>query len=120
MASSSGQAVGEITKLNVGGVFFSTSFSTLIKRECFFRGLINGMEKQNVYFIDRDPTHFRYILNWLRGVAYLPDNADTLQELACEADFYALVDLRDSILQKKASPSISKSLHAIECELRMR
>lgn len=45
---------------------------------------------QNVVFIDRDGTHFRHILNWLRdGVVPLLDPAG-YQELLREAQFYQL------------------------------
>ena len=43
------------------------------------------------YFIDRDPTHFRRILNYLRtGAIAVPEDEHEKAELLCEADFYAL------------------------------
>lgn len=43
-------------------------------------------------FIDRDPTHFRRVLNWLRDgdAAPLPAEAGALREVLVEAEFYAV------------------------------
>ncbi|KAK6020017.1 K+ channel tetramerization domain protein [Ostertagia ostertagi] len=61
--------------LNVGGTKFSTSEATLKSRpaseDCFFTTL--DYSKGEV-FIDRDPTLFKYILNYLRdGRMMFPD-----------------------------------------------
>ena len=41
------------------------------------------------YFIDRDGTHFRYILNYLRtGQLIVPNDEITREELLAEAEFY--------------------------------
>ena len=41
------------------------------------------------YFIDRDGTHFRYILNYLRtGQLIVPNDDITREELLAEAEFY--------------------------------
>ena len=41
------------------------------------------------YFIDRDGTHFRYILNYLRtGQLIVPKDEIILEELLAEAEFY--------------------------------
>ena len=57
--------------------------------------------KDGSYFIDADGTHFRIILNYLRGrIVYsddLPSDKETLIELRREADFYNLLDLKDMI-----------------------
>ena len=51
------------------------------------------------YFIDRDGTHFRYILNYLRtGQLIVPQDKTICKELLAEAEFYQvegiLYDLR--------------------------
>ena len=64
----------DIVHLNVGGQRFSTSKRTLLSvqgEETFFTSLLSGRISSNVdetgaYFIDRDPTLFRLILNYLR------------------------------------------------------
>ena len=41
------------------------------------------------YFIDRDGTHFRYILNYLRtGQLVVPEDNTVRRELLTEAEFY--------------------------------
>jgi hypothetical protein len=59
------------------------------------------------YFIDRDGTHFRYILNYLRdGNTYLPsDNQQLMDELYEEVCFYgieALMQKLDALRQNNA------------------
>ena len=47
--------------------------------------------EDGAYFIDRDGTHFRFILNYLRnGELILPDGATFLKELEAEAKFYQI------------------------------
>ena len=82
-----------IIVLNVGGGRFVTRRDTLCLG--FFSGLLNSLdEDETEVFIDRDPTHFRYILNWLRGCRYVPKHSQQIQtELLWEADFFGLDDL---------------------------
>ena len=60
----------------------------------YFAALLNhhGSEKTD-FWIDRDPAHFRYVLNYLRGSVTLPSDDQTLRELLVEADYYCLTDL---------------------------
>jgi len=59
-------------KLNVGGQIFVTTRSTLMRyRDSMLASIVSGlftMEKdpEGAFFIDRDPTNFRHILNFLR------------------------------------------------------
>lgn len=69
-------------------------------------------------FVDRDPTHFRYILNWIRGVRYLPDDEQTLAELAYEADYFCIPAMKEAIVRVKSKSNIGKSLREIQAELR--
>jgi hypothetical protein len=83
--------------LNVGGTRFSTCLVTLN----------NAPESQlskrfDVYadpsapaFIDRDPTLFRHILNWLRSqhLDQCVNTIESLKDLKCEADFFCIKDL---------------------------
>ena len=82
--------------LNVGGCVFHTSRGTLTGTDTFFSGLV-AHASEDLLFIDRDPTHFRHVLNWLRGVRYLPDDDGILTELMFEADFYCMPDMVSSI-----------------------
>lgn len=50
------------------------------------------------YFFDRDPTHFRYILNYLRtSKIILPESKRELQELLLEAEYFSVDDLKEAI-----------------------
>ncbi len=76
-----GSGGSKIIHLNVGGQRFSTYRSTLIKyKDSMLYAMFAGSfpiqsESDGSYFIDRDPTHFRTILNYLRDgpAVQLPD-----------------------------------------------
>ncbi len=54
------------------------------------------------YFIDRDGTHFRYILNYLRtGQLIVPEDKFVRRELLAEAEFYQVEGILDEL---KARP----------------
>ena len=54
------------------------------------------------YFIDRDGTHFRHILNYLRtGKLVLPDDKVVRMKLLNEAEFYQIDGILDEL---KANP----------------
>ena len=91
-----------IIYLNVGGIFYVTSKDTLERYDNYFRGLVQHQldPPEESFFIDRDPYLFRYILNWLRGVAVLPEDGLTLRELLYEADYYSMDDMVSSIKTK--------------------
>ena len=113
----------ELVYLNVGGVYFVTKQFTLRQSDTFFSGLVECASNSDAgyeeHFIDRDPTHFRYVLNWLRGVKHLPDDDNTLKELLWEADFYSMADMVASI-QRTKRYSLQRSLENIVGELRQR
>ena len=64
-------------KLNVGGHVFKTSVNTLaavrgsvladLAALFSSSGYTTTLDEDGAYFIDRDGTHFRHILNYLRG-----------------------------------------------------
>uniref|UniRef100_A0A3Q0R6Q1 BTB/POZ domain-containing protein KCTD3 n=1 Tax=Amphilophus citrinellus TaxID=61819 RepID=A0A3Q0R6Q1_AMPCI len=77
-------AVGEIIQLNVGGTRFSTSRQTLMWiPDSFFSRFI---------FIDRDPTAFAPILNFLR-TKELDLRGVNISVLRHEAEFYGITPL---------------------------
>ena len=63
----------EIVSLNVGGTLFATSRQTLMKHpDSMLARMCNTevpvvKDPSGAYFIDRDPTLFRLILNYLRS-----------------------------------------------------
>ena len=85
-------------RLNVGGHYFTTSIETLTKdpnsllAAMFSEGFQKKKpSKDGSFFIDRDGTHFRYILNYLRdGELVLPENETFLKEIKAEAKFYQI------------------------------
>jgi hypothetical protein len=91
------QAAPAVVYLNIGGVFFASTASTLNACD-YFRVMLqharpsrgeDGSEAITL-FVDRDPLHFRYILNSLRGSRCTPQDVASLHELRVEADFYGL------------------------------
>ena len=63
----------------------------------FSRLLENSRTDVFTFHLDRDPMHFRYILNYLRGSDVLPSDYHSLKELRIEADFYMLFDLKKHV-----------------------
>ncbi|XP_038073163.1 BTB/POZ domain-containing protein KCTD3-like [Patiria miniata] len=89
---------GEIIKLNVGGARFSTSKQTLTCiPDSFFSSLMSGRipsvrDEEGAIFIDRDPTVFAPILNYLRTKELNLKGVD-IQTLRHEAEFYGISPL---------------------------
>ena len=97
-------------KLNVGGHQFTTSLQTLTKDpNSMLAAMFSGKfemkpHEDGTFFIDRDGTHFRFILNYLRtGKLTLPDGAKFLKELAEEAEFYQIQGILDELKLMKES-----------------
>lgn len=94
-------------ELNVGGVVYCASFSTLTKYpNSYFSSRLSGrfgkdleIDSNNRLFIDRDGVTFRHILNYLRtGKVFLPETIDQIHQyraLVEEAEFYSLLDLAE-------------------------
>lgn len=96
-----------ILNFNVGGRQYSTTASTLMQeKQSLFNQWFTGetaqppLEKDSkgAYFIDRDPTSFGIILNYLRlkstkqlWEACLPKDPDRLALLTQEAEYYKFV-----------------------------
>ena len=101
--------------LNVGGVPFQTSLETLRQEGSVLSryARTSGAEA----FIDRDPTHFRTILNYLRhqkrrfqghvAAALLPKTSALLEELRLEAEFYGLRGLVRLVQVHKAEHELA-------------
>merc|ERR1719191_253107 len=77
----------------------------------------NGRRAETPLFVDRDPTHFRLLLNFLRdGFCVLPEKATELLELTVEARFYGLPGLermaadRSQELQREKELLVSRSI----------
>lgn len=95
-----GGDAGQIIKLNVGGQTFLTRRETLlrIKNSWFYTHFATENKLPKVgdsYFIDRDPTSFKVVLEYLRDPhkVNLPTKRETLKDLYKEATYYGLADL---------------------------
>ena len=105
-----------IVKLNVGGKRFTTSLQTLTRDpNSMLAAMFSGRHEVQTtedgsFFIDRDGTNFRFILNYLRnGELILPDGATFLKELEAEAKFYQLQGILDE-LQRTAPKEFEESV----------
>lgn len=103
-------AQDEKVMLNIGGSLFQTSkvslradpsslFALMLLPQSPFK------PNANTYFFDRDPAHFRIILNYLRNGALLdlntlPRESRYLQELLSESLYYKLFGLRDLLKRR--------------------
>uniref|UniRef100_A0AAQ5X319 BTB/POZ domain-containing protein KCTD3 n=1 Tax=Amphiprion ocellaris TaxID=80972 RepID=A0AAQ5X319_AMPOC len=89
---------GEIIHLNVGGKRFSTSRQTLTwVPDSFFSSLLSGRistlkDETGAIFIDRDPSLFTTILNFLRTKELHPRSIN-VHMLMHEAEFYGITPL---------------------------
>ena len=97
-----------IVKLNVGGQHFTTSLQTLTRDpNSMLAAMFSGRHEVQTtedgsFFIDRDGTYFRFLLNYLRnGELILPDGATFLKELEAEAKFYQLQGILDELKPKE-------------------
>uniref|UniRef100_A0A1I7T5X7 BTB domain-containing protein n=1 Tax=Caenorhabditis tropicalis TaxID=1561998 RepID=A0A1I7T5X7_9PELO len=86
----------KIINLNIGGTVFQTTKDTLTRFEGMFRTMFETevpLEKDETgsIFIDRDPKHFRLILNFMRdGRIVLPDSESEIEEILIESSYYLL------------------------------
>jgi len=70
------------------------------------------------YFIDRDGTHFRYILNYLRtGQLIVPQDRTVCRELLAEAEFYQVEGIINVL--RAASFKDSSVLTSDHCQILM-
>ncbi|XP_061640577.1 BTB/POZ domain-containing protein KCTD6a isoform X1 [Phyllopteryx taeniolatus] len=103
-----GHLTGEQVTLNVGGRLYCTSLTTLRRYPdsmlgAMFRGDVPSLrDARGNYFIDRDGTLFRYILNFLRSSELtLPCDFKEAELLRKEADFYQI----EALLQRLGDPA---------------
>lgn len=80
------QSLPRVIPLNVGGYNFVTTLSTLTKdKNSMLAAMFSGRheldtDSEGRYFIDRDGTYFKHILNFLRDGNQLP-SADVALEV---------------------------------------
>ena len=103
-------------KLNVGGHHFTTTVQTLTKDPnsmlaAMFSGKFDTqLSEDGSVFIDRDGTHFRFILNFLRdGKLILPEGATFHKELEAEGTFYQIQGILDELTRIKPPMAFEES-----------
>ncbi|CAS01145.1 Protein CBG25769 [Caenorhabditis briggsae] len=110
--------MAHIIKLNVGGSLFQTSKSTLTKFDGFFKTMLEteipvAKDESGAIFIDRDPKHFRVILNFMRdGDVALPEAPVDVTEIQKEAEYYllgGLVELCKPKLEAQKMPYFAET-----------
>eukprot|EP00118_Oscarella_pearsei_P007795 m.39019 g.39019 ORF g.39019 m.39019 type:complete len:255 (+) comp32660_c0_seq1:89-853(+) len=104
MATKEGTSSSQgIVKLNIGGVPYETTESTLLSHpNSFFSSLLSQrlpttLDANGAYFIDRTGEYFLPVLHYLRTRhIFIPHNID-LEAVQEEARYYLLGDLVDEI-----------------------
>jgi hypothetical protein len=120
--------LGERIKLDVGGTLFATNLTTLTShKDSFFAGLFSGRwtlhkTSDDAIFIDRDPSVFRYILNYLRGqkIDFRDLSVEQLENLFEDAEYYQLPELRaltEEVLKSRTAPTADCFRHGTNYEL---
>ena len=110
-----------IVYLNVGGVVHATTRGVLQESNTYLTGLLAQHPTSHEIFVDRDPAHFRYVLNWIRGSRVLPSDAHDLAELEVEADFYAMDDMTSKVRDaRKTATTLTQELRRIHAALQRR
>ena len=108
--------------LNVGGQHFTTTAQTLTKDpdSMLIGAMFSGRfpmkpSEDGTFFIDRDRTYFRYILNYLRdGKLSLPEGATVIEEIEAEAEFYQIQGILEELEKPRPSKSADRGAKATE------
>eukprot|EP01084_Bolivina_argentea_P175621 304095_1 len=83
--------------LNIGGKLFETTIQTLTITESIFKRMFGGTFRiDTTPFIDRDPTHFNHILNYLRDKKLKLNRNELINiypQLQMEATYYGVTGL---------------------------
>ena len=121
--------MNQIINVNVGGCLYTTTLHTLLQKDSRLARMFDGSEpcpkdSQGNYFIDRDGTIFRYVLNFLRTSRLnLPDGFQDFGQLAEEAEFYGLPTLLQAAEERrrestpKTKPSILRMIRSDDNEV---
>jgi hypothetical protein len=101
-------------RLNIGGTVFVTSLDTMtLEKNTFFSAMFSEEFHQQPdddgeYYVDRDPTYFRIILNHLRGVdiknAFSSKNQWERSLIQQEIEFYQIESLKPLVGLRKSLP----------------
>ncbi|KAI9097171.1 hypothetical protein DFS34DRAFT_620742 [Phlyctochytrium arcticum] len=102
---------GNVMYLSVGGVLYATTLETVTAaKDSLLAEWFGDASKRATlevrdgnYFVDRDGTHFRHVLNYLRDIPthHTIDHIPSLRQLHIEAVYYRLPELAEEVLEKK-------------------
>ncbi|KAF4085135.1 hypothetical protein AMELA_G00113890 [Ameiurus melas] len=115
-AGVTGGANGKWVRLNVGGTVFLTTRQTLLKEQTSFlyrlcqqQDLHSDTDETGAYVIDRDPTYFGPILNYLRHGKLVYNKELAEEGVLEEAEFYNITPLikliKERILERDCKAS---------------
>ncbi|XP_011881962.1 PREDICTED: BTB/POZ domain-containing protein KCTD5 isoform X2 [Vollenhovia emeryi] len=122
-------------RLNVGGTYFLTAKTTLARDPNSFlyrlcqedSDLISDRDETGAYLIDRDPTYFSPVLNYLRHGKLVINKDLTEEGVLEEAEFYNITELirlvkeriilRDTRPQRDSKKHVYRVIHCHEDEL---
>ena len=80
--------------LNIGGIKFQSTRATLANSDSeFFSEMANRRRQPLEFFLDRDGTHFRHILNYLRDKTVPDLYPSERKQLLVEARYYNITGL---------------------------
>lgn len=104
----------KMVRLNVGGQLFTTSLTTLNSQpDSMLGAMFSGrhglfQDKDGAYFIDRDGSEFRHVLNFLRDgeSCFLPEDSVELEELLKEAEYYQIEGPIATVKERKRKAAI--------------
>ncbi|XP_076856495.1 BTB/POZ domain-containing protein KCTD5 isoform X6 [Brachyhypopomus gauderio] len=114
--STAGGNNGKWIRLNVGGTVFLTTRQTLLKEQTSFlyrlcqqQDLHSDTDESGAYVIDRDPTYFGPILNYLRHGKLVYNKELAEEGVLEEAEFYNITPLikliKERILERDSKAS---------------
>ncbi|XP_072523504.1 BTB/POZ domain-containing protein KCTD5 isoform X2 [Salminus brasiliensis] len=114
--ASGGNGNGKWVRLNVGGTVFLTTRQTLLKEQTSFlyrlcqqQDLHSDTDETGAYVIDRDPTYFGPILNYLRHGKLVYNKELAEEGVLEEAEFYNITPLikliKERILERDCKAS---------------
>jgi len=93
----------DVLFVNVGGCIYQTTRTTLCLGGAYWNAVVEHLRpEEKELFIDRDGTHFRYILNFMRGSNVLPEDRTVIRELIVEAEYYAMPALKQNAQMRLA------------------
>uniref|UniRef100_A0A0M3IKT6 BTB domain-containing protein n=1 Tax=Ascaris lumbricoides TaxID=6252 RepID=A0A0M3IKT6_ASCLU len=105
-------------RLNVGGTIFETTELTLGRLEgTMLKAMMDERwsrpsgPNNDELFIDRDATHFRTILNFLRDGAFtIPKCEREIAEIEREAEFYGISELAEACRSQRETVKVGDTV----------